>query len=110
MREKIVAMAIGNIAYGGRKEVVKRNEEMELVKGKKLTQLELEVAYAERYEGRADLFPERYPEMNGDIEEEKSKEFWGELWDVVSPMVKSDSPKWTEVNRRGVLRELRKLN
>jgi hypothetical protein len=106
MRDSLVVKAIGNIGFDGRREVVSRNEATQLVQGKKLNQLELEVAFAYRYDGRADLFPERYPETNGAITIEESQKFWGDLWEVVEPMINSDSPKWSEVNASGVRRKL----
>lgn len=109
MRNKLVALAIGEIGYSNRKEVIQRNEEMKLVEGEKLTQIELEVAFAESTQGRSDLLPERYPEMNGIIETEKSENYWGELWSIVKPMIESDSPKWADADTSGVHREWRKL-
>jgi hypothetical protein len=106
-RHKLIAEAIGRMWGLNRKDVITLNEEMELVKGKKLTQLELEVAYAEHTVGRSDLLPERYPELNGKITKEKSMDYWGTLYEVVEPMLKSDSPKWDTFNTNKVQKYLR---
>lgn len=110
LREKLVVEAIGRIdnLCHTRHDVILLNEAKKLVEGEKLTQLELEVTYAERYEGRKDLLPERYPELNGVIEIEKSKEYWGDVWEIVEPMIKSDSPKWSKVDLSGITREMNK--
>lgn len=109
MRNKITAIAIQEMYSRGRKEIIRLNEKSKLVGGAKLTQLELEVAYSEANVGRSDLFPERYPEMNGKIDRKKSIDYWDDLWSVVKPMIESDSPKCTKVDASAVIKELRKL-
>lgn len=82
---KRVAEAISRVpAASGRKDFMQLNMDGKLTSdGSQLSLDELAAAFAGFYTGRADLFPEIFPERNGKKTPAESQQFWGPYYDLL---------------------------
>lgn len=79
--KKKVKKCMKEVSDYSRKGIVKANIEGTL--GCELNIEELNYLYDHYHQTRSDLIPEMFPDLNGKIDIEKSKEFWGEYWPIL---------------------------